>query len=79
MFRCHPQTPTYDFWQSDHPVINSRYLLFEAQQAHYYGLPENLALGSVTTQPAQVIGLDHRIGYIKEGRGFELVRCLLSQ
>jgi imidazolonepropionase-like amidohydrolase len=79
MFRCHPQTATYDFWQSDHPVINSRYLLFEAQQAHYYGLPENLALGSVTTQPAQAIGLDHRIGYIKEGQVFELVRCLLSQ
>ncbi|KAI0253986.1 hypothetical protein BJV78DRAFT_1280411 [Lactifluus subvellereus] len=59
--------------KSDHPVINSRYLLFEAQQAHYYGLPENLALGSVTTQPAQVIGLDHRIGYIKEGWDADLV------
>ncbi|KAH9012023.1 carbohydrate esterase family 9 protein [Lactarius pseudohatsudake] len=40
--------------KSDHPVSNSRFLLFDAQQAHYYGLPENLALGAVTTQPAQV-------------------------
>jgi imidazolonepropionase-like amidohydrolase len=53
--------------QSDHPVLNSRYLLFEAQQAHYYGLPENLAMSSVTTTPATVLGLDHRLGYIKEG------------
>jgi hypothetical protein len=69
----------YIFLQSDHPVINSRYLLFEAQQAHYYGLPENLALGAVTTQPAQVIGLDHRIGYIKEGGVFKLFHYLLNQ
>ncbi|KAH9083405.1 carbohydrate esterase family 9 protein [Lactarius deliciosus] len=56
--------------KSDHPVSNSRFLLFDAQQAHYYGLPENLALGAVTTQPAQVVGLDYRIGYIREGEYF---------
>jgi imidazolonepropionase-like amidohydrolase len=44
--------------------------LFDAQQAHYYGFPENLALGAVTTQPAQVVGLDYRIGYIREGEYF---------
>ncbi|KAF8274395.1 carbohydrate esterase family 9 protein [Lactarius quietus] len=59
--------------KSDHPVSNSRFLLFDAQQAHYYGLPENLALGAVTTQPAQVVGLDHRIGYIREGWDADLV------
>ncbi|KAI0305776.1 carbohydrate esterase family 9 protein [Multifurca ochricompacta] len=59
--------------KSDHPVSNSRYLLFDAQQAHYYGLPENLALGAVTTQPAQVVGLGHRIGHIKEGWDADLV------
>ena len=53
--------------QSDHPVLNSRYLLFEAQQAHYYGLPHNLALAAVTSTPAKIMGQDHRIGYIKEG------------
>ncbi|KAH9061388.1 carbohydrate esterase family 9 protein [Lactarius vividus] len=52
--------------KSDHPVSNSRFLLFDAQQAHYYGLPENLALSAVTTRPAQVVGLDYRIGYIRE-------------
>lgn len=59
--------------KSDHPVLDSRFLLFDAQQAHYYGLPENLALGAVTTQPAQVVGLDYRIGYIREGWDADLV------
>lgn len=34
--------------KSDHPVTDSRYLLYEAQQAFLYGLPENLAIASVT-------------------------------
>ncbi|KAH8116645.1 composite domain of metallo-dependent hydrolase [Phellopilus nigrolimitatus] len=59
--------------KSDHPVLNSRYLLYEAQQAHYYGLPENVALASVTTTPAQAMGMDHRIGFIKEGFDADLV------
>lgn len=53
--------------QSDHPAIVSRYLLHEAQQAHYYGLPENLAMKSVISTPAEVLGLDHRIGFLREG------------
>jgi len=59
--------------KSDHPVLNSRYLLYEAQQVYYYGLPANLALAAVTTLPAQVLGLEHRIGYIKEGWDADLV------
>lgn len=54
-------------FQSDHPVLDSRFLLYEAQQAHYYGLADNLALLSVTGTPAQVLGEDHRIGFIKTG------------
>ncbi|CCM03593.1 uncharacterized protein FIBRA_05730 [Fibroporia radiculosa] len=53
--------------KSDHPGIVSRYLLNEAAQAHYYGLPENIALASVISTPATVLGLDHRIGFLKEG------------
>ncbi|KAF8958055.1 hypothetical protein BDZ97DRAFT_1950338 [Flammula alnicola] len=52
--------------KSDHPVINSRYLLFEAQQAHYYGLNPALALASVTSVPARAAGLGHRVGTIAE-------------
>ncbi|KIJ61513.1 hypothetical protein HYDPIDRAFT_31124 [Hydnomerulius pinastri MD-312] len=53
--------------KSDHPAIQSRWLLHEAQQAHYYGLPENAALASVTTNAAEVLGLEHRLGFIKGG------------
>jgi len=53
--------------QSDHPVLDSRYLLYEAQQAHFYGLPADLALASVTTTSAEVAGFGHRLGYVKVG------------
>lgn len=53
--------------QSDHPVLDSRFLLYEAQQAHFYGLDHDLALASVTTTPAELQGFGHRLGYIKAG------------
>jgi len=53
--------------KSDHPVLNSRYLLYEAQQAHYYGLDANLALASVTSTPANAAGVGHRVGTISVG------------
>ncbi|KAF8973204.1 carbohydrate esterase family 9 protein [Flammula alnicola] len=59
--------------KSDHPVLNSRHLLYEAQQAHYYGLPHNLALASVISTPATVLGYDHRIGFIKPGYDADIV------
>ncbi|KAL5535942.1 hypothetical protein ACEPAF_4036 [Sanghuangporus sanghuang] len=59
--------------KSDHAAIVSRYLLHEAQQAHYYGLPPNIALASVTSTAAGVIGYDHRIGYIREGYDADVV------
>ncbi|KAI0367346.1 composite domain of metallo-dependent hydrolase [Pilatotrama ljubarskyi] len=59
--------------KSDHPVLDSRFLLYEAQQAYYYGLPHNMALSAVTTTPANVLGLDHRIGFIQEGYDADVV------
>ncbi|KAJ6577402.1 carbohydrate esterase family 9 protein [Mycena capillaripes] len=59
--------------KSDHPEINSRYLLYEAQQAYFYGLPENLAIAAVTSNSAEVMGMAHRIGYIKEGWDADIV------
>jgi hypothetical protein len=53
--------------------VNSRYLPFEAQQAHFYSLPANLALRSLTTEPAIALGLDHRIGSVSEGYDADLV------
>lgn len=47
--------------------------MFEAQQAHYFSLPSHLAIASVTSAAASAIGLDHRIGYIKQGYDADLV------
>lgn len=58
---------TVDLFDCLDSAIVSRYLLHEAQQAHYYGLPSNVALRSVISNPAEVMGYNHRIGYIKEG------------
>lgn len=59
--------------KSDHPVVNSRYLVYEAQQAHYFGLPDNLSLAAVTSAPATAAGLSHRIGILKEGADADVV------
>ncbi|KAJ3802991.1 carbohydrate esterase family 9 protein [Lentinula aff. detonsa] len=59
--------------KSDHPVLDSRHLLYEAQQAHYYGLPDNLALASITSNTAETMGMGHRIGYIRKGWDADLV------
>lgn len=59
--------------KSDHSVLNSRHLIHEAQQAHFYGLASNLALASVTTTPATILGMDHRIGFIKTGYDADIV------
>ncbi|KAF8076559.1 carbohydrate esterase family 9 protein [Lyophyllum atratum] len=59
--------------KSDHPVINSRYLLYEAQQAHYFSLPANLSLAAVTSTPAKIAGLSHRIGFLREGADADVV------
>jgi hypothetical protein len=56
-------------------VQNSRYLLYEAQQAHYYGLSENLALASVISNAAETMGMGHRIGYVKEGDWTTIFKC----
>ncbi|CAK5276446.1 unnamed protein product [Mycena citricolor] len=59
--------------KSDHPVLNSRYLMYEAQQAHYHSLNPGLALASVTAEPARVLGVDWRVGSIIEGYDADLV------
>ncbi|TFY65178.1 hypothetical protein EVJ58_g2131 [Rhodofomes roseus] len=59
--------------KSDHPVTDSRYLLYQAQLAYVYGLPENLAIASIISTPAEVMGMGHRIGYVRKGWDADLV------
>lgn len=59
--------------KSDHPVLNSQHLVFEAAKAHHYGLSEQEAFQTVTSVPAKAIGLGHRIGSLKVGYDADLV------
>ncbi|THU92884.1 hypothetical protein K435DRAFT_967524 [Dendrothele bispora CBS 962.96] len=49
--------PIASFRHGDHPVLASRHLLYEAQQAFYYGLQPGLAIASVTSTPADTPGI----------------------
>ncbi|KAK4517463.1 uncharacterized protein ATC70_000800 [Mucor velutinosus] len=59
--------------KSDHPVLNSQRLMFEAAKATHYGLPPQEALRAVTSTPANAMGLGHRIGSLKVGYDADIV------
>lgn len=58
--------------QTDHPVVEQRYLIHEAARAVHYGLPEEEAYRAVTLNPAWILGLDDRIGSIEPGKDADL-------
>lgn len=55
-------TPVY---VSDNPVLNAQHVLFEAAKGYKYGLPYHAALASVTTAPADDLGMGQRLGKVK--------------
>lgn len=59
--------------KSDHPVLNSQHLIFEAAKSTHYGLPPQEAFKTVTSTPANAIGLGHRIGSLRVGYDADLV------
>ncbi|CAO3654957.1 unnamed protein product [Mucor fragilis] len=59
--------------KSDHPVLNSQHLIFEAAKTTHYGLPAQEAFKAVTSVPANAIGLGHRIGSLKVGYDADVV------
>lgn len=63
-------TPVY---VSDNPVINAQHVLFEAAKAYHYGLPYHAALASVTTAPAEELGMGKRLGKVKPGYDADVV------
>ncbi|KAI0506401.1 hypothetical protein F5B22DRAFT_624152, partial [Xylaria bambusicola] len=63
-------TPIY---VSDNPVLNAQHVLFEAAKAFGYGLPYHAALASVTTAPAERLGLGKRLGKVKPGFDADIV------
>lgn len=63
-------TPVY---VSDNPVLNAQHVLFEAAKGYKYGLPYHAALASVTTAPAEELGMGQRIGKVKPGFDADIV------
>jgi len=58
---------------TDHPVIPIWNLPIEASMAVHYGLSEDLALRSITINPAKNLGLDHRIGSLEVGKDADMI------
>ncbi len=58
---------------TDSPVIPLKHLSLCAGQAVRQGLDEMEALKAITINPAEIMGLDSRIGSIKEGKDADLV------
>jgi imidazolonepropionase-like amidohydrolase len=60
-------------FKSDHPVLDSRYLPYEAQQSVAFGLNASTALKAITVTPANRLGLGHRIGHLLKGYDADVV------
>ncbi|BFZ55445.1 hypothetical protein PYCC9005_002486 [Savitreella phatthalungensis] len=60
-------------YKSDHPVTNSQHLLYQAQLATHFDLDDALAIQAVTLNPADSLGLGHRIGRVANGYDADLV------
>lgn len=59
--------------KSDHPVLNSQHLVFEAAKTTHYGLSPKEAFKAVTSTPANAIGLGHRVGSLRVGYDADVV------
>ena len=63
-------TPVY---VSDNPVLSAQHVIFEAAKGYKFGLPYHAALASVTSEPADLLGLGQRLGKIKPGYDADIV------
>lgn len=55
-------------YYGDMEVANSRNLAFSAGTSAAFGLEKEAALTAVTLTPAQILGIDHRLGTIEKGK-----------
>ena len=54
-------------------VPKTRIVLYEAAVATAYGLSRTDALEAMTSAPASILGIDHRVGSLKQGKDADLV------
>ena len=60
---------------TDSPVVPQQYLSLSAALAAKAGLPEYEAIKAITINPAKILGLDNRLGSIKEGKDADFIIC----
>ena len=60
---------------TDSPVIPEQYLSLCAALAAKEGMDEYEAIKAITINPAKILGLDNRLGSIKEGKDADFVIC----
>lgn len=58
---------------TDSPVIPLQHLSLCAGLAHKAGLPEIEALKAITINPAEIVGIDNRVGSIEVGKDADIV------
>ncbi|MDD4570097.1 MAG: amidohydrolase [Tepidanaerobacteraceae bacterium] len=58
---------------TDHPVIPIQYLPVCAALAVREGMKEEDALAAITINPAQILGIDHRLGSLEKGKDADVV------
>lgn len=58
---------------TDHPVIPIQYLPLCAALAAKEGLPEEEALKAITIYPAEILGIENKVGSIEVGKDADLV------
>ncbi|GGN29478.1 amidohydrolase [Lentzea pudingi] len=58
---------------TDHPVVPIHFLVHQATLAVKEGLDSDVALRSITTVPARIMGLDDRVGSLKVGLDGDVV------
>lgn len=58
---------------SDHPVFPVQQLPIQAALAHKAGLPEEETLKAITINPAEIMGIDNRVGSIVAGKDADII------
>lgn len=58
---------------TDNPVIEQRYYIHEAAKAVKYGLPADAGYKAITLYPAEVLGLERKMGSLDVGKDADLV------
>jgi imidazolonepropionase-like amidohydrolase len=58
---------------TDHPVVPVDALVLQASIAHRAGLDWNDAIAAITSAPAEIVGIDDRVGALAAGRDGDIV------